>query len=332
MDLTAADFTGADLSAATLAGADLRQAKLARTVLLGADLSGAQLTGAVISHWNTDKKTLFTGVGCDYVFLDEARQKRQPESGKDFRPGEFAKLYQEIAHTVDFLIENTAQMEAMLRSLAKIREEFGGKDAARVQKVERKDGGFKVSVEVPPEWEAELRRELRHEFEGQLKALEAEQRYLSLGHQKDVEHLQRERDHLAAMLALALSRPNQTDIHIKAEAMNDYSRKIEHSTITDAAVNLGDHASAHNESHIGVPPAQIAPLLQQLREAIQAEAALPAPLKDSALQQVEALRAAAAKPPAEAKAAALGPLEALKMLSSLAVGLGSLLSAIEKLF
>lgn len=253
MKLAGADFSDADLSGANFSAANLRDARLTRAVLLGADLSGSQLTGAGIGHWNIDKHTRLDGIDCQYVYLDEALQKRQPAVG-EFRPGEFSKLYEEVANTVDLLIENSGQMEALLRSLAKLRGDYGDDSIAEVQKVERKDGGYKVSVEVPPEMLEELRRELFQEFAKQTQVLEHQHRYQLLGLQKDLEYLQREKDqarHLNELLIQALSRPAQISNTVEIHTVNDYSRRIDHSTIHNANVNLGDHVQQHNNTQTG---------------------------------------------------------------------------------
>lgn len=219
MTLAEADFTGADLSGARLAGADLTAAKLTRAVLLGATLSRARLTGARIGQWNIDARTRFAGLTCDHVYLDEAGKDRQPESG-GFRPGEFEKLYRETAHTVDFLIENPAQMDALLRSLAQVRADFGG-EAAEVRKVERKDEVFKVGVAVPAEREDTLRKEIRREFDRRLTALEAEQPDAPLSRKHGGEHPQREWNSLEILLTSALSRPAEARIGPEAQAVSD---------------------------------------------------------------------------------------------------------------
>ena len=326
MNLAEADFTDCDLTGTSFKGADLTAAKLTRAVLLGVDLSNARLTGANIGHWNIDKFTQFGGIDCEYVYLDEECKERHPASGQ-FRPGEFAKLYQEIAHTVDFLIENSTQMEALLRTLEKLRASYDDEDIAQVQKVERKGEAYKVSVAVPAEMEEILRKEIRQEFAQQL--LESQSHVKLL--QNDHQHLQRERDNLKEMLVLSLSRPINVNATAEANAMNN-SRKIEKASITNSAVNLGDHAEVNNTTQIGSQLSEIGPLLEQLRGLIQQSTELPEVLKQDALEKVEILSKAAVKPEAEAKSAAAGALEALKTTAKLATGISSVVLALSKLF
>ncbi len=326
-NLAEADFTDCDLTGASFNGADLTAVKLTRAVLLGVDLSNARLTGAAIGHWNIDKFTLFDGIVCEYVYLDEELKERHPATGQ-FRPGEFAKLYQEIAHTVDFLIENSTQMEALLRTLEKLRASYGDEDIAQVQKVERKGEAYKVSVVVPAEMEDILRKEIRLEFTQQLLENQSQVKLLQNGQH----HLQRERDNLKEMLALSLSRPITINATAEVKAMNDNSRKIETASISNSAVNLGDNAEVDNSTQIGSQLNEIGPLLEQLRSLIGQSTELPDVLKQDALEKVEVLRTAAAKPEAEAKTTAAGALEALKTTAKLATGISGAVVALSKLF
>jgi len=328
LNLAEADFTDCDLTGASFNGADLTAAMLTRTVLLlGADLSNARMTAAAIGHWNIDKLTQFDGIDCEYVYLDEECKEGHPATG-EFRPGEFAKLYQEIAHTVDFLIENSTQMEALLRTLEKLRASYDDEAIAQVQKVERKGEAFKVSVAVPAEMEEVLRKEIRQEFAQSLLETQSQVKLL----QNDHHHLQRESDNLKHMLVLALSRPVSMNTKLEAHIMIDQSHKIENASISNSAVNLGDYAEVNNTIQIGGQLSEIGPLLEQLRGLINQSTELPDVLKQDGLEKVETLSKAAAKPEAEAKSAAAGALEALKTTAKLATGISSVVVALSKLF
>ena len=337
LNIAQADFTDCNLTGVSFKGADLTAAKLTRTVLLGVDLSNARLTGACIGHWNIDKRTLFDGVDCEYVYLDKECKERHPAS-EQFHPGEFAKLYQEIAHTVDFLIKNKEQMEALHRAMEKLRASYDDEDIAQVQKVERKGEAYKVSVAVPAEMEEILRKEIRQEFTQQLLETQSQVKLL----QKDVEHFQSQRDLLKGQVEDqkrlldrafdALNRPINFNPHIEAKTVIDQSRKIENSSISNSAVNFGDHAVVNNSPKIANQLAEIGSLLEQLRGLIGQSNELPEVLKQDALEKVETLQLAAAKPEAEAKTAAVGALEALKTTAKMATGISTVVLALSKLF
>ena len=148
--------------------------------------------------------------------------------------------------------------------------------------------------------------------------------------QKDADHLQSERDSLKDLLALALSRPITVNTHVEAQAMNDHSRKIENATLSNSAVNLGDHADVSNSTQIGSQLSEIEPLLDQLRGLIHQSAELPDVLKQDALEKVQTLQASVGKP--DAKSTAAGALEALKTAAKLATGISSVVIALSKLF
>ena len=112
-DLRGADFSEADLCKANLRGAylnnaNLRNSKLTNCICVNTeftdvDLEHADLTGIIFKRtvtfgWNIE------GVTCDYIFLDEERNKRQPEY-RDFEPGEFEDFYQSLP-TMEFVFKH----------------------------------------------------------------------------------------------------------------------------------------------------------------------------------------------------------------------------------
>ena len=331
------DFHGLDLHGLDFSGFILAEADFTDCNLTGASFKGADLTAAAIGHWNIDKFTLFEGIVCEYVYLDKKRKDRHPATGQ-FRPGEFAKLYQEIAHTVDFLIENREQMEALRQAMEKLRASYDDENIAKAQKFERKGEAYKVSVEVPAELEDILRKELREEYDLQLQLLEHQHQAKLL--QKDLQHLQHvneilssQRDDEKRMLDRvidALNRPTTIHNTFEAKAMNDHSRKIENSPIINSAVNLGDHAVVNNAPQIANQMAEIGPLLEQLRGLIGQSNELPEVLKQDALEKVETLSLAATQ--AEAKSTAAGALESLKTTAKVATGISTVVLALSKLF
>jgi uncharacterized protein YjbI with pentapeptide repeats len=68
--------------ATNLEGANLSEAFLACSHGLAANFKRAILTGACIEALNTDDRTNFDDVICDYVYLRYGQQERRPPSGK----------------------------------------------------------------------------------------------------------------------------------------------------------------------------------------------------------------------------------------------------------
>nr|VFJ73228.1 MAG: Pentapeptide repeat-containing protein [Candidatus Kentron sp. FW] len=151
--LSQANLTEMNLSDAELTNADLSEAKLIKTQLIGADLTNSHFTGACIESWNIDKTTRLQDIDCEYVFLEADNPKsRQPPSGT-FAPGEFSRLFQEVAETMDFIVENRLELDALLQAIQKLRE--AGNEGLEVRGVERKGDAAVVHVAAPPEMDRE---------------------------------------------------------------------------------------------------------------------------------------------------------------------------------
>jgi uncharacterized protein YjbI with pentapeptide repeats len=94
------DFTNSNLRNSDFTLSDLSNAKMS-----GADLRNATLTGICIQNWSINSKTKFDGIICDYIYLtpDCNPQNRRPLSGS-FEPGDFAKLVDKFANSLDFIL------------------------------------------------------------------------------------------------------------------------------------------------------------------------------------------------------------------------------------
>ncbi len=175
-DLEGADFTEAYMSGACLERANLTNANLSKTQALGTDFRNADLTGACLEAWNIDSTTVLEGAHADYVFLLGNNRERRPSSGT-FRKGEFAKLFQEVLDTVDFIFENGIDWQAFMLSFdnmrEKIRVECENADVS-VQSIENKgDGVFVVRVNVPKTVDkTEVHENFTKEYDSNLKLLE----------------------------------------------------------------------------------------------------------------------------------------------------------------
>jgi uncharacterized protein YjbI with pentapeptide repeats len=159
--LSKADLSGADLHEATLNGATLYRASLhntnlsrtilSRTVLSGADLRSADLHEAILyrasligtnlSEANITNTYLFgtvrdswiiDGIKCEYVFWDISGKRRTPKD-RNFRPGEFEKLYKYLP-TFEYVFEKKIELI----------------DIAIIDQI------VKDITELHPEWELEI--------------------------------------------------------------------------------------------------------------------------------------------------------------------------------
>lgn len=121
--LSRADLIEANLSEADLSGANLSKANLSKADLRGANLSGANLfratliesnltltklektnlTEATTYAWNTTDWKI-KEIECDYIYKEKEGKERFPKD-RDFKPGEFEKLYQKLP-TIEYIFEH----------------------------------------------------------------------------------------------------------------------------------------------------------------------------------------------------------------------------------
>ncbi len=127
-DLRNGDLCNSNLLRANLSGADLQLANLQNCILVQTDLTGtnladANLTGACIENWNINGRTNFTEIQCDYIYrkLDDTGKPidRYPLD-RNFEPGEFASLYQEVENAVELIFKEGINWRAFAFSLQKL--------------------------------------------------------------------------------------------------------------------------------------------------------------------------------------------------------------------
>ncbi|BAB78209.1 pentapeptide repeat-containing protein (plasmid) [Anabaena sp. FACHB-709] len=194
VDLSYADLSETDLSSSCLIKAKLLQTNLVRAYLAGANLVDADLshanlmlttaaytnferailTGACIEAWNTNERTNFNFVTCDYIYLRHEQQERRPSSG-NFAPGEFTKLFQKSLETVDLIFRNGIDWDAFAYSFKKVEVENQGAQLD-VQSIEKKgDGILVVRVAVAPDADkAKIHNDFMQGYEFAAKTLEAQ--------------------------------------------------------------------------------------------------------------------------------------------------------------
>lgn len=157
-DLSSASFVGTNLNQANLHGADLTQANLKNAKLDGADLSEANLTGATIGNWTISSKTKLDNVKCEYVFLTEyadsisgIRERLPHAPNKFFKPGEFENLYTENIETLQLLIRNNDNRQALTAAFLQLIKNNPGIKSNDLQSVERVGSDVLVKIRVSPD-------------------------------------------------------------------------------------------------------------------------------------------------------------------------------------
>ncbi|MFG6100550.1 pentapeptide repeat-containing protein [Leptothoe sp. ISB3NOV94-8A] len=149
-NLREAELRGINLQEANLYRANLRDTDLSCAQALGASFDKSVFTGACLEDWNINSSTSFENAICEYVYLKVNQQERRPREG-NFKPGEFAALFQQAVDTVDLIFKDGIDWQAFCQSFQELRCQYADQDFS-IQAIEKKRGGaFVVRVEVPPE-------------------------------------------------------------------------------------------------------------------------------------------------------------------------------------
>ena len=102
-NLSEVDLNGRNLSDTDLREADLRKANLCEANLNRANLEGADITGAHL-YRTTKYDWRIEGIKCDYIFCDTEAKIPLPKD-RDFRPGEFERLFKQLP-TIELVLES----------------------------------------------------------------------------------------------------------------------------------------------------------------------------------------------------------------------------------
>jgi uncharacterized protein YjbI with pentapeptide repeats len=103
------DLRGLDFSNLNLQGFDFSHANLS-----GANLSHTQMTGAILEGWAIDTETRLDDIECSYYYyLENGEKKRMPPEGEEYTDGEFTRIFQKIANTIDFIAHNEMELAAI---------------------------------------------------------------------------------------------------------------------------------------------------------------------------------------------------------------------------
>jgi uncharacterized protein YjbI with pentapeptide repeats len=281
MDLRGFDFAHANLSHADFSGCDLSQANLCAVTAVAAKFNRAPLTDACIQNWNIDARTELADIICTRVFLGPNQTDQNPPEG-GFLPGEFSKLYQQVADTVDFILHSPAELAAFIKAVDHLKS-HGGEDIY-VQNIERKEESIVVKLKAPEGFDRDqIFKEARQEFALQLAKAET-----------TVTLLSNHNDLLNSLLNAMVSRPinliQQMENHMtdKSITTGDISNR-------DGVVNLGNHNKISNKITLAPPEqAQLKALLDQLDQILKSSA-MPTGDRDYALKQVDGMREVAAQ-------------------------------------
>ena len=307
-DLSGADFHEADFIGATLENANLKDANLSRIQALGVEFKGADLTGACLESWNIDATTQLDGAKADYVYLLSNKLERRPASGH-FGEGEFAKLFNEVLDTVDFIFRNGIDWQAFMTSFDNLREKVRveSEDAdISIQSITNKgDGVFVVKVNVPIHTDKpEFHSSLTKEYETNLKLIEAKYQAQLEFKEKEIAIYREKSIEFKEIIGTLAQKPIQNIIYNEPKAevdMGDYSFSA--GNLSNAVINVGDGNVVNQNSTVAAPnpdEIKLKELLAKLQQLIEKSDAPPEE-KSDALEEVKELTVAAKNPKEEEK-------------------------------
>lgn len=175
-DFSNAYLRGANLSSAELTGANLIGANLSETNLLYACLWNANITGANLFGTARDA-WIIKGIRCEYIYFDPYpydKKSRIPK-GRNFRPGEFEKLYKQLP-TVEYYFEHgftpidTIIMDKVIQAINEKYPEF----ELRLDSFHSRGQPHAVFTVLHKEHVSEAHRQITESYERIIKNLEAE--------------------------------------------------------------------------------------------------------------------------------------------------------------
>jgi len=124
-DLRDCNLTDTNLTQADCRDADLRDTILVRAQVARVDFTGAKLTGICIEDWSVSYQTNFSGVRCDYIYRkyqDGQPCDRYPRD-RNFEPGEFACLFQQLERIVELVFKGEFDYNALSLAVYKLQTE-----------------------------------------------------------------------------------------------------------------------------------------------------------------------------------------------------------------
>ena len=252
-NLSKANLSEANLSKANLSGIDLSGANLFRTQLLATNLELAIFTGACLKDWNTNRSTNLEGAHADYVYLDTDEfggfADRRPHSG-NFKPGEFAALFQQAIDTLDLIFIDGIDWQAFFASFQDLCQEYSDAEL-NIQAIEKKGiGSFVVRLEMSEDTDkAAIEQAAKTGYEQQLQLIEAcYQAQLQLK-DAEIESHKRESANMLEIAKLLANKPITVEAKVVSSS-EQITTNIEGSTIGSYAGKLEGNASQNVTQYI----------------------------------------------------------------------------------
>lgn len=345
LDLRNVNFANANISFTDFTNCDLRNADLSEANAIGTCFNECIITGACVQHWNIDSRTKFDGIRCDFVYInlnpkvrnskgefiqstpinENNKFDRNPPEGM-FAANEFSKIYQQVADTIDFIVQNNSEeLRALVGAIDIIRVKSGNEEIS-VQNFEFKGDSIIVKLKAPPELREQVYKEVKNKFKDKLQLLKNDNKLL----RNNNKHLKKERDSFKDLARIAA----ESRVHIEHKTVTDQSIQI-HAPVTNAIINSGSNSTFSN--HIEQLPDSHNELKVTLLELqkLLAQSNLPPSNKEQAQLVINELAKVSQQPASERKNLSLiylAFLEKLQKFGELGVRYGKLIAKLVSWF
>jgi uncharacterized protein YjbI with pentapeptide repeats len=255
--LTGANLQEANLNQANLDRADLSQADLSRISALYTNFSQAIFTGVCIQDWHINRLTKLDGVICDYVYLMQDQQELRPYS-RNFKPGEFSKLYETALETVDIVFLDGIDWKAFLVSFLELKAETGS-DEISIQSFENRNGAFIARINVPPDFEkAYVEKFIEEKYQLALKAKDEEIWFL----REEIAYKRRENTNLIGIIGTMAEKENYKN-YFHQPQIGNFIDTAQSGSRQQSINNQHNYASEQKQT-LAEAAAEIQQLLKQL--------------------------------------------------------------------
>jgi uncharacterized protein YjbI with pentapeptide repeats len=259
-NLSGANLEEANLNQANLDRADLSQANLSRISALYTNFSQAIFTGVCIRDWHINRLTKLDGVICDYVYLMQGQQELRPYS-RNFKPGEFSKLYETALETVDIVFLDGIDWKAFLVSFLELKAETGS-DEISIQSFENRNGAFIARINVPPDVDkAYVERFIEEKYQLALKAKDEEIGFL----REEIAYKRRENTNLIGIIGTMAEKENYKN-YFHQPQIGNFIDTAQSGSRQQSINNQHNYASEQKQT-LAEAAAEIQKLLQQLEQA-----------------------------------------------------------------
>jgi uncharacterized protein YjbI with pentapeptide repeats len=282
-NLEGANLEGANLEGANLTNANLEGANLTKAQILDANFSGANLTDACIKDWSINSDTVFTNITCKRVYLKQSKHgflDPKPDNG-EFQPGDFEKWIYKLNETIDIIIHQKLNWNALTVALGKTFVEQEGLDGSWC--VQKTDDRFIAKVGVTENADKQaIHQSITNYYHTEV-AIQGEKTNILLNPAKEVDIMESKKEGINVGGNMTIGGDNMT--LTGASIIGDLNN------VTNTIQQLHDIKTEKTEDLVKI--------LTNLKDSIANDNQLTEPQKKEALEAVQTIAEEAKKPAPE---------------------------------